>query len=117
MFNRKRTRARSKLSKIMENQNENLKPITWQELADFIAKIPEEKMNDTAKILFQDESSARDLLEPFFIENDIFMYDDNEEDCGTENELREIAKINGEDFDKGLCKLVTKKGAPFLWAE
>ena len=51
----------------MENQNENLKPITWQELADFIAKIPEEKMNHTAKILFQDESSALDLLDPFFI--------------------------------------------------
>lgn len=101
----------------MENNNENLKPITWQDLEDFVKKIPLEYKQKTAMILFQDEEKARELLEPFFIENDIFMYDDNDEDCGTEKELREIAKINGFDFDKGLCKLVTKKGTPFLWAE
>ena len=101
----------------MENNNENLKPITWQDLEDFVKKIPLEYKQKTAMILFKDEEKVRELLEPFFIENDIFMYDDNDEDCGTENELREIVKINGNDFDKGLCKLVTKKGTPFLWAE
>lgn len=117
MFNRKRTRARSKLSKIMENHNENLKPITWQELENFIAKIPPEKKQKTAVILFQDETNARELLEPFFIENDIYMFDENPEDVGTLEELKMLMEDAEPGFDEKLCKLVTEKGTPFLWAE
>ena len=101
----------------MENNNENLKPITWQDLEDFVKKIPLEYKEKTAMILFQDEEQARELLEPFFMRDDIYIFDDNSEDCGTLEELKEILADAEPPFDEKLCKLVTKKGTPFLWAE
>ena len=61
----------------MENNNENLKPITWQDLEDFVKKIPLEYKQKTAMILFQDEEKARELLEPFFMRDDIYINESN----------------------------------------
>lgn len=101
----------------MENQEELKKPITWQELKDFVNSLPFEYMDKTARLLFQDESTARDLLEPFRMQEDIYMFDDNAEDCGTLEELKELMQDAEPPFDLQLCKLITKKGTPFLWAE
>lgn len=96
---------------------EELKVITWQELKEFVNSLPAEYMDKPAHILFQDETTARGLLEPFQIKNDIYMFDDNTEDCGTLEELRELMADAEPPFDEALCKLITKKGTPFLWAE
>lgn len=93
------------------------KPITWQMLKDFVNKIPDEHLQKTAVILFEDESTVRELLEPFTLENDIYIYDDNDEDSGTLKELRDQKKYDEEPFDESLAKLVTPKGTPFLWVE
>ena len=63
------------------------------------------------------QGQARELLEPFFMRDDIYIFDDNSEDCGTLEELKEILADAEPPFDEKLCKLVTKKGTPFLWAE
>lgn len=86
-------------------------------LKDFVNGIPEKYLEKTAVILFEDESTARELLEPFTMQDDIFMYDENDEDCGTLKELRDQKKYDDEPFDESLAKLVTEKGTPFLWVE
>ena len=50
------------------------KPITWQMLKDFVNKIPDEHLQKTAVILFEDESIAMELLEPFEMHEDIYIY-------------------------------------------
>ena len=95
------------------------KPITWQMLKDFVNGIPEKYLEKTAVILFEDESTARELLEPFTMQDDIFMYDNDDEICGTLAEVKnfyENLEID-EPFDENLAKVVTEKGTPFLRVE
>ena len=93
------------------------KPITWQMLKDFVNKIPDEHLQKTAVILFEDESAARELLEPFEMHEDIYTYDNDTDISGSLKEVKQIVKDNDWDFDMSLCKLTTKKGTPFLWTE
>ena len=86
-------------------------------LKNFVNKIPEKFLDKTAVILFEDESTARELLEPFTMPHDVYMYNDNDEDCDSLDELRKQKKYDDEPFDESLAKLVTPKGTPFLWVE
>ena len=93
------------------------KPITWQMLKDFVNGIPEKYLEKTAVILFEDESTARELLEPFTMYDDIYIYDSDSEESGTLKELRELRDSMDMPFNLEDCQLVTEKGTPFLWVE
>ena len=93
------------------------KPITWQMLKNFVNGIPDELLGKTAVILFEDESTARELLELFNMENDVYIYDEDWEICGTFAEIKQMVEDNDEEFNESLCKLATPKGTPFLRVE
>lgn len=101
----------------MDDQEELLKPITWQELKDFVNSIDEVHLSSEVLVQFEDETLARNMQEPYKLENDIYMFDDNTEDCGTLEELKELMQDAEPPFDEKLCKLITKKGTPFLWID
>lgn len=94
--------------------NQNLEPITWQELKDFVNSLSEDQLVRPAHILFQDETSARPLLEPFVSLQDVYRNTEDSEDCAT---LKELEEAHGADFNKQLYRIATPKGTPFLWAE
>lgn len=102
------------LEKLIESLDVYPKPITWQQLKDFVNSIPEDKLSDNAYLLYQDESKGKPLLEPFFIDHDVYMHVDDDEDTGSIDELQ---YAHGSDFDLADYKVVTPKGTPFLWAE
>ena len=77
---------------------EENKPITWQMLKDFVNGIPDELLGKTAVILFEDESTARELLEPFNMQNDIYVYDKDSEICGTFAEVKQMVEDNDERY-------------------
>ncbi|UFK27481.1 hypothetical protein [Elizabethkingia phage TCUEAP2] len=100
-----------------QNTTQEPQPITWDELKTFVNSLSEEQLKNKIPVLFQDETAARYLLEPFKMENDIYIYDNDGEDCGTLEELREIREAEEMKFDLEDCTLVTPKGTPFLWLE
>lgn len=87
--------------------------ITWQELKDFINQFPEEYLTMKVPVMFADENPARYMNEPFFIQEDVYVYDGDWENSG---DLKVLKEVN-EDFDENLLQLVTKKGTPFLWID
>lgn len=92
----------------------NPKSITWEELKEFVNSIPEDQLNDGAYIQIADDYNARPLNEPFFTVNDIYVNKEDNEDCGT---LEELKDLHGSEFNQEDYLLTTKKGSPFLWAE
>ena len=102
----------------MENHNNLIDDfITWGELKEFVNSIPAEYLDKTAHLLYEDNSEGKPLSEPLFIEDDIYIFDDNAEDCGTLEELKMLMEDAEPPFDDALCRLVTKKGTPFLWVK
>lgn len=95
-------------------EREKPKPITWRELKDFVNSIPEEKMQDVAFILVEDDSRAKPLLEPFFMHENIYSNKDDFEDSGM---LEDLRYAHGDEFNPDDYHIVTRKGTPFLWAE
>ena len=93
---------------------EKPKSITWKELKEFVNSIPEEQLDKTASIMVGDESPARDLNEPFFTVNDIYVNKQDYDDCGT---LEELKELHGEEFVQDNYLLNTKKGTAFLWMD
>lgn len=93
---------------------EKPKTITWQELKDFANSVPEEYLTKHAYIIISDESTARALNEPFFIQEDIYSNKSDYEDCGP---LKELKELHGDEFNEDDYILTTKKGAPFLWSD
>ena len=101
----------------MENQEELKKPITWQELKDFVNSIDEEHLSSEVLVQFEDETLARNMQEPYKLEHDVYVYDDNWEDSGSLEDLKELMQDAEPAFDINLCRLATKKGTPFLWID
>ncbi|WP_213279346.1 hypothetical protein [Chryseobacterium indologenes] len=93
---------------------EKPKSITWKELKEFVNSIPEEQLSNNASILVSDESPARDLNEPFFSVQDIYVNKEDYEDCGT---LEELKELHGEEFVQDDYLLNTKQGTAFLWMD
>jgi len=89
-------------------------PITWRELKEFLGTLTEEELETEAIVLYDDDSHFTPLLEPSRTEHDFYVNQDDPEDCGNLEELREI---HGEEFNESDYLLITPKGKPFLWAE
>lgn len=100
-----------------ENATQEPQPITWDELKTFVNSLSEEQLKNKIPVLFQDETAARYLLEPFKMENDIYAHIDDDENAGTIEELKQCCKDQGEPFNENEYYICTKKGTPFLWLE
>ncbi|WPO89897.1 hypothetical protein [Chryseobacterium sp. HR92] len=101
----------------MENlQIPQPKVITWKELKEFVNSIPEEFINNKAHIMLEDESTARELNEPFFQEEDIYFNIDDSDDSGTLKDLTEVHNSEEDPFILDDYRLTTPKGTPFLWS-
>jgi hypothetical protein len=107
----------SKNTKPNENSKNLNEFITWEKLKEFVNSIPPVYLEKTAHVLYEDNSIGKLLSESFFIEDDVYIFDDNEEDCGTLEELKMLMEDAEPPFDEALCRLVTKKGTPFLWVK
>jgi hypothetical protein len=94
---------------------EEFKTITWQELKDFCNSIPNEFLNNKARILVSDISQGQLLNEPYLLEKDVYRHKDHDdpEDCGYLEDLKEMDN----EFDINNYEIITKKGTPFLWAD
>ena len=105
------------VEKYSADKEELLKPITWQELKDFVNSIDEVHLQNEVIVQFEDETIARNMQEPYKLEDDIYVYDGDWEQSGTLKEIKQIRKDGELPFDMELCRLATKKGMPFLWME
>ena len=63
------------VEKYTTNKEELLKPITWQELKDFVNSIDEVHLSSEVLVQFEDDTIARNMQEPFKLEDDIYVYD------------------------------------------
>lgn len=88
--------------------------ITYRQLRKFVNAIPDIFIDNTAMILISDETIARALNEPCFVENDIYSNKSDYEDSGT---LKELKEKHGDDFNEEDYIKVTTKGSPFLWSD
>lgn len=93
------------------------KPITWQELKDFVNSIDEIHLKDEVLIQFEDETIARKMQEPYKLTDDIYKYDGDPEISGELNDLKQMFIAQGEIFDDRLATIAGKKGTPFLWVD
>jgi hypothetical protein len=89
-----------------------MEKFTWADLAAAIILMPEEFQSNQVCISVEDESEFRTVPSLEKIEQDIYVNNDDDEDCGPLEELREM---HGEDFDISNYRLATPKGTPFLW--
>ncbi|WP_185273873.1 hypothetical protein [Chryseobacterium indologenes] len=93
---------------------EKPKSITWRELKEFVNSIPEEQLEKTASLMVGDEFIARDLNEPYFSVQDIYVNKHDYEDCGSLDELKDL---HGDEFVQDDYVLNTKQGTAFLWMD
>ncbi len=99
-------------TKKMETQKSQ--PITWQQLKEFVNSIPVEKLKNTAHIVVEDDAFSKPLLEPYFMDKDIYVNKYESEDFGN---LEDLKEVHNEDFNINNYELITAAGTPFLWAE
>jgi hypothetical protein len=91
---------------------EEIQEITWKELKEFVNSIPEDFLSKKASLLLEDDTYARKLSEPFFIQDDIYCNKEDSEDVASVKDLKDA---HGEDFNIDDYFLITKKGTPFLY--
>jgi len=95
-------------------QKLDLEEITWQQLKDFVNSVPEDFLQNKVPLMYEDETFARRIQEPFFSEEDIYINKNDIEKIGTLKDLKE--NHDDEDpFNPDDYILNTKKGTPFLW--
>ena len=89
-----------------------IKPFTWDDLADAIAKLPAEERQKSVCIAIEDEGTFRAVQNLETMEKDIYRHKQNDYDCADLETLKETCEgdFNIEDYE-----LVTPAGTPFLW--
>lgn len=87
---------------------------TWNDLLESISRLPAEERTKQVHINIDDESTFRKVAGLETIQADVYVNNDDDEDCG---DLETLKYAHGEDFKLGDYRLATKKGHPFLWNE
>lgn len=101
---------------IIEDEEYLKTPVSWQVIKDFVNSIPEKYLPNTARIDIADEGSFV-LLEPYFVQQPLYMYDNDSDMVGDLESLKADAEANGYDFDESLLTVLHEVGEPFLWTE
>lgn len=101
---------------IIEDEEDLKAPITWQELKDFVNSIPDKYLDKSARIDIADEGSFL-LLQPYYVQKPIYMYDNDSDLIGDLEGLKSEAEANGYDLDESLLTVLHEAGEPFLWTE
>lgn len=89
-----------------------MKKFTWNDLLDKINKMSEEQRERQVWVSIEDEDYGRNIKDIQFIEEDIYVHIEENEEIGT---LEDLKTVVGDDFDIENYKLLTPKGTPFLW--
>ena len=87
---------------------------TWNDLLEAINKLPAEERLKQVHINIDDESTFRKVAGLETIQADVYVNNDDDEDCG---DLETLKDAHGEDFKLEDYRLATHKGHPFLWNE
>lgn len=87
-----------------------IETITWADLKEEANKMSEEQLN-TPVFLAQDDEYWVKINEVVFVEEDIYVNKDDNEDAGT---LKELKELHDDDFVLENYRLMSKKGTPFL---
>ena len=95
-------------------QEETVETIKWKDIKKFANSLTDEQLEKNAFVLISDESEGKGIKDAAFIENDIYVNNDDSEDCGR---LEDLKELHGEHFDLSAFTLSTRAGTPFLWAE
>ena len=85
---------------------------TWNDLLEAASKLPAEERTKQVHISFEDESQFRKVAGLETIPEDVYVNNDDDEDCG---DLETLKDAHGEDFKLEDYRLATPKGTPFLW--
>jgi hypothetical protein len=91
-----------------------MEKFTWNDLAKAIEQMPEGFRANQVCIAIDDEDIFRRVAGLETMREDIYVNNDDDEDCGS---LEELQAMNEEDFKLTDYRLTTPKGTPFLWAE
>lgn len=89
-------------------------PATWKELKEFLDTLTPEEMEKDSCILLDDNSHFTPLLQPARIEEDLYVNQDDPEDFGS---LQDLKDAHGKDYNEADYRLITPKGKPYFWAE
>lgn len=87
---------------------------TYRELKEFVNSLSEEQLNQKVSIDRSDEKSMA-LTDFSIADEDLFIYDDDWEDFGTKEILKDCHEEDG--FDENELTLVFPKGTVFIGAE
>ena len=87
---------------------------TWNDLLEAVSKLPAEQRAKQVHISIDDESTFRKVAGLETIQEDVYVNNDDDEDCG---DLETLKDAHGEDFKLEDYRLATPKGYPFLWNE
>lgn len=96
------------------SKEETIETIKWKDIKKFANSLTDEQLEKNAFVLVSDDSKGRGVKDAALTENDIYVNNEDYEDCGTLGDLKEI---HGEDFKISEYTLSTHAGTPFLWAE
>lgn len=85
---------------------------TWDDLLEALNNLPPEQRTKQVCISIEDESIFRKVEGLQTIPEDIYVNNDNNEDCG---DLETLKDVYGKDFKLEDFHIATPKGTPFLW--
>ena len=109
--------------KIMSNKNQDAAKdafattethFTWDDLAEAIAKLSPEQRKKQVHISIDDESVFQKVAGLETVANDVYVSNDDADDCG---DLETLQDVHGDDFNIEDYRLATQKGHPFLFNE
>lgn len=89
-----------------------MEKFTWEELAKAIDNLPPDFKQKQVQVSFEDESIFKHMHSLLTIENDIYVNEDNDEDCAS---LEDLKELHGNEFKLSDYRLATQKGTPYLW--
>lgn len=88
--------------------------ITWNDVKEFVNNLTDAQLAKSAFVLIDDNSTGETITGLETIGEDIYCNKEDDEDCATLEELREI---HGADFNEEDYELVTEAGHPFIWLD
>lgn len=88
---------------------------TWDDLAEAISKLSPEQRSKQVFMSIEDEGAFKDVAGMQTVQHDVYAHKDDYEDCGSLEELKELAEAHGACFNPNNYDLVATKGTPFLW--
>lgn len=87
---------------------------TYKDLLNELQQLTPEQLEQSATIIIEDDSYGKQIASISPMEEDLYMNNDDDEDGGTIEQLKEI---HGQDFKLEDYHICTPKGRIFIYSE